>query len=82
MSGNSLGMVKLWDSVTCTQLQTFTAHEADVLALTIGPQGDSLYPAGVDQKTTEFLCCDGRFFLLPYLFVRLFSQSILLCEAQ
>ena len=55
VSGDSLGMVKFWDSVTCTQLQTFTAHEADVLALAIGPQGDSLYTAGVDQKTTEFL---------------------------
>ena len=55
MSGDSLGMVKFWDSVTCTQLQTFTAHGADVLALAIGPQGDSLYTAGVDQNITEFL---------------------------
>jgi len=55
VSGDSLGMVKFWDSVTCTQLQTFTAHGADVLALAIGPQGDSLYTAGVDQNITEFL---------------------------
>jgi U3 small nucleolar RNA-associated protein 4 len=55
VSGDSLGMVKFWDSVTCTQLQTFTAHGADVLALAIGPHGDSLYTAGVDQKITEFL---------------------------
>jgi len=55
VSGDSLGMVKFWDSVTCTQLQTFTAHSADVLALAIGPQGDSLYTAGVDQNITEFL---------------------------
>ena len=55
VSGDSLGMVKFWDSVTCTQLQTFTAHGADVLTLAIGPQGDSLYTAGVDQNITEFL---------------------------
>ena len=55
VSGDSLGMVKFWDSVNCTQLQTFTAHGADVLTLAIGPQGDSLYTAGVDQNITEFL---------------------------
>ena len=48
-------MVKFWDAITCTQLQSFSAHGADVLALAIGPQGDSLYTAGVDQNITEFL---------------------------
>jgi U3 small nucleolar RNA-associated protein 4 len=47
-------MVNFWDAVTCTQLQSFPAHGADVLSLAIGPQGDSLYTAGVDQKITEF----------------------------
>jgi U3 small nucleolar RNA-associated protein 4 len=55
VSGDSLGMVKFWDAVTCTQLQSFSAHGADILALAIGPQGDSLYTAGVDQNITEFL---------------------------
>jgi hypothetical protein len=30
-------MVKFWDSRTCTQLQSFEAHGADVLCLVIGP---------------------------------------------
>ena len=34
--GDSLCMVKFWDSRTCTQLQSFQAHGADVLCLTIG----------------------------------------------
>ena len=37
ISGDSLGMVKFWDARTCTQLQSFQAHNADVLCLTIGP---------------------------------------------
>jgi len=37
ISGDSLGMVKFWDSRTCTQLQTFEAHGADVLCLVVGP---------------------------------------------
>ena len=36
ISGDSLGMVKFWDSQTCTQLQSFEAHGADVLCLAIG----------------------------------------------
>jgi len=37
ISGDSLGMVKFWDSRTCTQLQSFEAHGADVLCLVVGP---------------------------------------------
>ena len=37
ISGDSLGMVKFWDSRTCTQLQTFKAHGADVLCMAIDP---------------------------------------------
>ncbi|KAI0314976.1 WD40 repeat-like protein [Amylostereum chailletii] len=54
VSGDSLGMVKFWDSGTCTQLQSFQAHAADVLCSVIGPEGTTIYTAGVDQKTTQF----------------------------
>ena len=37
VSGDSLGTVKFWDSRTCTQLQSFQAHGADVLCLTVSP---------------------------------------------
>lgn len=40
ISGDSLGMVKFWDSRTCTQLQTFKAHGADVLCMAIDPVRD------------------------------------------
>ncbi|KIY69643.1 WD40 repeat-like protein [Cylindrobasidium torrendii FP15055 ss-10] len=54
ISGDSLGMVKFWDSRTCTQMQSFQAHGADVLALTISPEGTAVYSAGVDQKIVQF----------------------------
>src|ERR1700735_2933754 len=41
VSGDSLGMVKFWDSRTCTQLQSFQGHGADVLCLTISPVSSS-----------------------------------------
>ncbi|TFK90207.1 WD40 repeat-like protein [Polyporus arcularius HHB13444] len=54
VSGDSMGIVKFWDSRTCTQLQTFQGHAADVLCLTIGPDGTVVYTSGVDQKVTQF----------------------------
>lgn len=54
ISGDSLGMVKFWDSRTGTQLQSFQAHGADVLCMTINPEGTAVYTSGVDQKVVEF----------------------------
>ncbi|KAF8895039.1 WD40-repeat-containing domain protein [Gymnopilus junonius] len=54
ISGDSLGMVKFWDSRTCTQLYSFQAHGADVLCMAISPEGKAIYTAGVDQKTVQF----------------------------
>ncbi|KAF9270464.1 WD40 repeat-like protein [Marasmius fiardii PR-910] len=54
VSGDSLGMVKFWDSRTSTQLFSFQAHAADVLCLAVGSDGNAVYSAGVDQKTTQF----------------------------
>ncbi|KAF7320238.1 WD-REPEATS-REGION domain-containing protein [Mycena kentingensis (nom. inval.)] len=54
VSGDSVGMVKFWDSRTCTQLQSFQAHGADVLCLTVDPTGTAVYTSGVDQKITQF----------------------------
>ncbi|CAA7264711.1 unnamed protein product [Cyclocybe aegerita] len=54
ISGDSLGMVKFWDSRTCTQLYSFQAHGADVLCMAISPEGKAVYTSGVDQKTVQF----------------------------
>lgn len=54
ISGDSLGVVKFWDSMTCTQIHGFTAHGADVLCLVIGPEGSTVFTSGVDQKIVQF----------------------------
>ncbi|KAG6911760.1 hypothetical protein DXG01_000006 [Tephrocybe rancida] len=54
VSGDSLGMVKFWDSKTCTQLQSFQGHGADVLCLAVGPEGNTVFTSGVDQKISLF----------------------------
>ncbi|TFK76861.1 WD40 repeat-like protein [Pluteus cervinus] len=55
VSGDSLGIVKFWDARTCTQLQSFQSHGADVLCMAVGPDGKSVYTAGVDQRITQFV---------------------------
>ncbi|KAJ7597673.1 WD40-repeat-containing domain protein [Mycena floridula] len=54
VSGDSLGMVKFWDSRTCTQLQSFQGHGADILCLAFGPDGTTVYSSGVDQRVSQF----------------------------
>ncbi|KAF5384706.1 hypothetical protein D9757_006197 [Collybiopsis confluens] len=54
ISGDSLGMVKFWDSRTSTQIQSFQAHGADVLCLAVGSDGTAAYSSGVDQKLVQF----------------------------
>ncbi|KIJ68729.1 hypothetical protein HYDPIDRAFT_24982 [Hydnomerulius pinastri MD-312] len=54
ISGDSLGTVKFWDSMTCTQTHSFTAHGADVLCLTVGTDGTTVFTSGVDQKIVQF----------------------------
>ena len=54
VSGDSLGYVKFWDSRTCTQLHSFQAHGADILTLSINPEGKAVFTSGVDQKTIQF----------------------------
>ncbi|KAG1757881.1 WD40 repeat-like protein [Suillus lakei] len=54
VSGDSLGTVKFWDSMTCTQACSYPAHGADVLCLAIGPEGTSVFSSGVDQKIVQF----------------------------
>lgn len=40
--------------MTCTQSHSFAAHGADVLCLTIGPDGTTVFTSGVDQKIVQF----------------------------
>ncbi|KAG8955807.1 U3 small nucleolar RNA-associated protein [Tulasnella sp. 408] len=53
VSGDSMGLVKFWDTRTSTQLSSIKAHEADILCLAIGSDGTTVLTSGVDQNITE-----------------------------
>ncbi|CAE7577544.1 utp4 [Symbiodinium natans] len=53
-SGDSLGLVQIWDTVACVLLHRFAQHQADVLALAASGDGRTLLSGGVDAKISEF----------------------------
>eukprot|EP00448_Togula_jolla_P007299 CAMPEP_0170599092 /NCGR_PEP_ID=MMETSP0224-20130122/16603_1 /TAXON_ID=285029 /ORGANISM="Togula jolla, Strain CCCM 725" /LENGTH=750 /DNA_ID=CAMNT_0010923701 /DNA_START=100 /DNA_END=2352 /DNA_ORIENTATION=+ len=54
-SGDSLGLVHIWDPIACTVLHRFAQHQADVLALSATPDGDVLLSASIDTKISTFV---------------------------
>ena len=62
VTGDSTGRVTFFDARTRLPLPegTFRAHAAssDVLALCVGPDGRTVYSAGVDQKVAEYTKLD------------------------
>ena len=50
VSGDSLGNIHFWDGALGTLKQSFSVHEADVLALEAGPMGETVFASGVDSK--------------------------------
>jgi len=53
-SGDSLGLVQIWDTVACVLLHRFAQHQADVLALAASSDGRTLLSGSVDAKISEF----------------------------
>ncbi|OZJ06653.1 hypothetical protein BZG36_00273 [Bifiguratus adelaidae] len=60
VSGDSLGHVKFWDGRVGTMLQTFHAHDADVMCLTASAKGDIVFTSGVDRKIVQFRSVDAQ----------------------
>lgn len=54
-SGDSLGLVHIWDPIACTVLSRFASHQADVLTLAASPRGDVLLSGGIDAKISVFV---------------------------
>lgn len=54
VTGDSTGSVKFWDVSTFSLLQTFSAHEADVLSLTCDAGSEKVFSAGIDRKIHQF----------------------------
>lgn len=53
-SGDSLGLVTIWDPVLCVLLFRFAQHQADVLSLSVSTTEDFLVSAGIDAKVSTF----------------------------
>lgn len=50
VSGDSEGGVGLWDSAYGTALQRFSQHKADVTALAVTSDGNTIFASGVDAQ--------------------------------
>eukprot|EP00930_Biecheleria_cincta_P038861 TRINITY_DN26725_c0_g1_i2.p1 TRINITY_DN26725_c0_g1~~TRINITY_DN26725_c0_g1_i2.p1 ORF type:complete len:741 (-),score=127.80 TRINITY_DN26725_c0_g1_i2:12-2234(-) len=53
-SGDSLGLVLIWDTVSCSIIHRFAQHQADVLALAASADGRTLLSGGIDAKIACF----------------------------
>lgn len=60
VSGDSMGNVVFWDSKMGTQIQSFRAHRADILCLTVSPDGKAVYSSGADQRIAQIQYLDIR----------------------
>ena len=52
--GDSLGNTQFWNGNTGTLLQSFRAHVADVLAVAVTPDEQTVFSTGVDSKVSQF----------------------------
>lgn len=53
-SGDSLGVVTIWDPVMCVVLHRFVHHQADVLTLSTSMDGNVLISAGIDGAISTY----------------------------
>lgn len=64
VTGDSLGFVTFYDAATKVPLPEgrFQVHDkgADVLCLTVGPDGKTIYSGSVDQKVSEFVMLNKK----------------------
>jgi len=61
-TGDSLGLVLLWDPEACILAHRFAHHQADVLSLATDDWGSILMTGGMDGRLATFMASDrGRF---------------------
>ncbi|XP_028410149.1 U3 small nucleolar RNA-associated protein 4 homolog [Dendronephthya gigantea] len=54
ISGDSSGKTQFWDGKLGTLIKSFNVHTADVLAVCVNQQEDTVYASGVDNKLVQF----------------------------
>jgi len=60
VSGDSLGLVCIWDPAMCLLVQRFFQHQADVLSLASPSSGGAVISGGIDGKISLFTYEDSR----------------------
>ncbi|GBP64508.1 U3 small nucleolar RNA-associated protein 4 homolog, partial [Eumeta japonica] len=58
ISGDNLGRLTFWDSTMGEQIETFTVHKADILAIAVSDDEKSVYCSGVDPVIVNFVKVD------------------------
>ncbi|KAF7270743.1 hypothetical protein GWI33_016325 [Rhynchophorus ferrugineus] len=53
-SGDSRGILTLWDAKLGAQIENYQSHKADITALCLSEEEDSVYCAGVDPLITNY----------------------------
>ncbi|KAI8852751.1 WD40-repeat-containing domain protein [Chytridium lagenaria] len=82
VSGDSLGTVTFWDSVSRTVRRSIRAHNADVLCLAVNRAGDAVFSSGIDRKVVQYRSIDGTASLPSTAFHSHDVRAIALCEAR
>lgn len=54
VAGDSRGEVSFWDGKNYTQLQKIKGHDADILCLASSEDGNTVFSAGMDRRTTVY----------------------------
>ncbi|KAF2834292.1 WD40 repeat-like protein [Patellaria atrata CBS 101060] len=60
VSGDSSGEVRFFDGRSYTQLQHISGHEADILDIATSRDGQIVYSAGMDRRTTVYNLQGGK----------------------
>lgn len=58
VTADSLGTVSFWDGASMAQKQTFRAHKADAMCMTIAAGGRAVFTSGPDQRVCQFVRVD------------------------
>lgn len=54
VSGDSNGTISFWNGKNYTLLQRIRGHDADILDLAVSADGQSVFSAGIDRRTTLY----------------------------
>jgi len=54
ITGDSLGRLTIWDTITLTQIQRIHKHQFDIMSIVLNEEGNILFSAGVDNMVSMY----------------------------